>query len=676
MVTGKKAFEGKSQASLIGAIMHAEPPAMSTIQPLTPPMLDRVVKKCLAKAPEERWQSAKDLHDELRWVAEGAVVPTAVTGTPSGRSRERLAWIVTALLAVAVAAALAVPYVRTPPALPEMRTEINTPATTDPISFAISPDGRRLIFVASGDGPSRLWLRPLDATIAQPLAGTEGAAYPFWSPDSRSVGFFADGKLKRMDIETGPPQSLANASLGRGGTWSPDGVILFNATAGSGLFRVPVSGGEAVEVTKLAPGQALHSFPNFLPRGRQFLFWARGTPDTGGIYLGSLDAAEPTRLTAADSAGAYAAAGWLLFVRQGTLIGRRFDAGRGKLTGDTLTVADPVGFDPDWGVGAFSMSAAGLVTYRAAGGRATQLVWFDRSGKALGTMGPRDENSLQSPRLSPDGRRVAVLRTVQQNTDVWLLDAAHPTRFTFDASLDLFPVWSPDGRRIVFSSYRKGPQNLYQKLSNGAGGEELLLESPLNKAPSDWSPDGRFLLYSVGDPKTGLDVWVLPMDGDRKPFALLNSRFNERWAVFSPDGRWVAYQSDESGQYEIYVRPFSKGVGTPSTAAAPGTPGGQWQVSTSGGITPRWAPDGKELYYIAPDGKAMAVPTVMKEATIELGVPTALFQTRIAYGGMSSVYIGPQYDVATDGRFLINVTTDEATASPITIIFNWAGLKR
>jgi serine/threonine protein kinase len=286
MITGRKAFEGKSQASLIGAILEREPPPLSTLQPLTPPMLDRVVKKCLAKTPEERWQSAKDLHDELRWVAEGAMAPTAVTRTPNGRARKRLAWIVPALLVVLVASAFEVAYVRTPPPLPEMRTEINTPPTTDPISFAISPDGRRLVFVASSDGRPRLWVRALDSTTAQPLAGTEGAVYPFWSPDSRSVGFFAEGKLKRLDIGTGPPQSLANASLGCGGTWSANGVILFNATAGGGLLRVPASGGETVAVTKLASGQLNHFFPNFLPGSQQFLFWAMGTTETTGYISG------------------------------------------------------------------------------------------------------------------------------------------------------------------------------------------------------------------------------------------------------------------------------------------------------------------------------------------------------------------------------------------------------
>ena len=360
-----------------------------------------------------------------------------------------------------------------------MRTEINTPSTSDPVSFALSPDGRQIVFVASGDGAARLWLRRLDATSAQPLTGTEGASYPFWSPDSRSVGFFADSKLKRIDIGGGSPQTLTDA-CNRGGTWSPDGTILFTRAAASPLSRIPASGGEPVAVTKLNK-QTNHRFPQFLPGGRQFLFYAQGTPETAGIYLGSLDSSETKRLAAADTAGVYSPDGWLLFIRAGTLLAQRLDLGRGELTGDPVTVADPVAFDAAFNAGAFSVSAAGLVAYRSGGAGQRQLVWFDRSGKTLGTMGAPDANNLSSPILSPDGRRVAVSRTVQGNTDIWLLDATRSTRFTFDPSLDRFPIWSPDGSRIVFDSNRKGHRDLYVKSSNGAGSEELLLESAQDK---------------------------------------------------------------------------------------------------------------------------------------------------------------------------------------------------
>jgi Tol biopolymer transport system component len=722
LATGKKAFEGKSTASLLAKILEHDPPPLSSLQPMTPPGLDRVVKTCLAKEPDERWQTAGDLCRELKWIAESgsqAGLPTTAGPAPIGRLAipGRLAWVVagTALAAVLALSVPAIRYLREAPpsAAPEMRTEIDTPSTTDPLSFALSPDGRQIVFVASGDGPPLLWLRRLDVTSAQPLAATEGASSPFWSPDSRSVGFFAGGKLKRMDIGGGSPQTLADA-YNSGGTWGPDGTILFARQAyASPLSRIPASGGEPVAVTKLDK-QNSHRFPQFLPGGRQFLFYAQGTSETTGIYVGSLDSSETKRLVATDTAGVYfseravrqdggrtstlspasSLAGWLLFIRAGTLLAQRLDLERGELAGDPVTVADPVAFDAGTLAGAFSVSDAGLVAYRSGGAGQRQLVWFDRSGKTLVTLGAPDANGLTTVNVSPDGRRVAVFRTVQGNTDIWLLDATRTTRFTFDASVDRFPVWSPDGSRIAFDSNRKGHRDLYLKSSNGAGSEELLLESAQDKVASDWSRDGRFLLYHSSDPETSWDLWVLPMEGDRKPFVFLKTNFDERRAQFSPDGRWVAYISNESGRYEIYVRPFFQGRLSAKTEGGPATvsgttvlsglqvqpapvsgtssgagAGGQWQVSTSGGIYPRWRADGKELYYIAPDGKLMATPITASGATIAPGTPVALFQTRI-YGGGADVNAGTNYAVTGDGRFLINTVLEDA-ASPITLLQNW-----
>jgi Tol biopolymer transport system component len=316
-----------------------------------------------------------------------------------------------------------------------------------------------------------------------------------------------------------------------------------------------------------------------------------------------------------------------------------------------------VRFDGGSSVGAFSVSAAGPIAYRAGAASRRQLTWFDRSGKALGTVGAPDENGLSFPMLSPDGRRVAVHRTVQGNADLWLLDDVRTTRFTFDVSLDRYAIWSPDGSRIVFDSNRKGQRDLYQKPSNGAGSEELLLESPQDEAALDWSADGRFLLYLVlNDPKTSLDLWALPLEGDRKPFVFLNATFEESLGQFSPDGRWVVYVSNESGRYEIYVRPFPKS-------------GGQWQVSTAGGIWPRWRPDGKELYYIGPNGEMMAAPITATGTALEPGAPVALFPTRIFGGGVDNAQ-GRQYDVTRDRRVLINTVLDD-DASPITLLQNW-----
>jgi Tol biopolymer transport system component len=504
---------------------------------------------------------------------------------------------------------------------PEMRLEVNTPPTPDPVSFAISPDGRRLVFVASGDGAPRLWLRPLDAVTAQPLAGTEGATYPFWSPDSRAIGFFAGGKLKRTDIGGSPPQAIADAPSARGGSWNRDGLILFAATSGSVLSRVSASGGEAVAVTRLAPGQSNHRFSHFLPDGRRFLYFAPGSVDTQGVYLGALDSSETTRLTAADTAAAYVPPGYVLYIRQGALVARPFDAASGAVFGDPVTIADPVAFDAALNIGGFSASATGVVAHRVGGSGRRQLTWFDRTGRPTGTVGVIDESALNYPELSLDGRRVAIDRTVQSNRDVWLIDLSRsvPTRFTFDASVDAQPLWSPDGGRIVFSSTRKGSFDLYQKPVTGAENEAVLgEESPQIKFPRDWSPDGRILLHSRTDDR-GANLWALPLDGDRKPFPVANTPFEELQGQFSPDGRWVAYQSNESGQNEIYVQPF------------PG-PGGKWQVSTKGGASPRWRHDGQEVFYLAPDATLMAVPIRVRGSSLEQDTPVALFRARIRRG--------------------------------------------
>ena len=648
MLTGRAAFEGEDVPDILGAVLKSEPD-WTRLPSEVPSSIRRLLRLCLQKDVKKRRQTATDVRIDIGEAGTEAERLVAIVSTRSAR----LPWIAFAA-AVLVAAMLAIPALRylrqTPP--PETRVEINTPATADPISFALSPDGRQIVFVASGDGASRLWLRSLASTAAQPLAGTEGAASPFWSPDSRSVGFFADGKLKRLDIGGGKPQTLATA-VARGGTWNADGVILFSASTSSPLFRVPASGGEAVAVTKL-DRQSSHRFPSFLPDGRQFLFLAIGNPE---IYLGSLDSAETWRLTPADTAGVYLQSGWLVWVRAGTLVAQRLDLERKALTGDPVTLADPVA--------AVSVSAAGLVAYRAGGANRRQLAWFDRSGKALGAMGAPDENGLSAPRVSPDGRRVAMGRTVQGNADIWLLDGTRTSRFTFDAATDRFPVWSPDGSRIVFDSL-KGQRDFYQKPSSGAGAEELLLDSPQDKKANDWSADGKFLLYESRDAQTVDDLWALPIEGDRKPWAFLRTSFSERAGQFSPDGRWVAYMANESGRFEIYIRPFA----APTDSGAAANPAaGQWQVSTSGGIYPRWRPDGKELYYIGPNGELMAAPIAATATTLEPGAPVALFPTRIYGGGVDNGQ-GRQYDVTRDGRFLINTVLDDGS-SPITLIQNW-----
>jgi Tol biopolymer transport system component len=388
----------------------------------------------------------------------------------------------------------------------------------------------------------------------------------------------------------------------------------------------------------------------------------QGSPEIQGIYLGSLDSKETTRLTASDTGGAYLS-GYLVWMQAGILQARRFDVEGRKLVGDPVTLADPVNFDPV--AGAFSVSETGMVAYRTGVGNGRrQLAWFDRAGHSLGTLGTPDENYLSSPSVSPDGRRVAVSRAVQGNTDIWLLDGARTTRFTFDAAWDRFPVWSPDGSRIVFDSNRKGPRNLYIKPAGGAGEESLLVESAEDKTATDWSRDDRFMMFHSNGSQSNRDLWVAPLEGDRKPWVFLKTNFEERGPHLSPDGRWVAYESNESGRNEIDVRPF-----VPPGGSGAGS-GGQWQVSTAGGIYPVWRTDGKELYFIAPDEKLMAVPVAVNGANFEPGEPVALFQTHINGGGADNGQ-GRQYDVSRDGRFLINTVVDDAVSSPITLLQNW-----
>jgi Tol biopolymer transport system component len=552
-----------------------------------------------------------------------------------------------------------------PPTPPETRVEVTAPATDQPTNFAVSADGHQLVFVASGDGTSRLWLRSLTTTGAQPLAGTEGARYPFWSPDGRSIAFFAENALKRLDLG-GTPQMLAPASPGGGGTWSADGVILFAPAAGKPLMRVSATGGPITAVTTLLPQQVAHSAPFFLPNGRQFLFYAPGAPSaaTTGIYLAALDGTAATRLTPDASAGVFLPTGWLLWVRAGTLVAQRLDATNRMLTGESVTVADRVAVDVIGRI-AVSVAPTGLIAYRTAASNARQLMWVDRAGTARGAVGDPDA-TFRDPRVSPDGQRVAVARALLGNVDLWLLDRANRiSRVTSDAAMDAFPIWSPDGHRIMFSSNRGGQLDLYQKLTNVAGPEEPLLVSEQAKAASSWSADGRFVLFNSVDPSTVTDLWILQMDGNRTASVFLKTPFREAYGVFSPDGKWVAYHSNETGRPEIYVRPFV----APGQAATPADANGGQPVSAAGGVYAAWRSDGKELYYLNPAGAMVAAPITVIGRTLSAGTPVILFPTRIVGGGQDLTQ-PRQYDIAPDGRFLINTVMDGAP-EPITLIQNW-----
>ena len=671
MVTGKRAFEGKSQASLIGAIMNSEPQSMAELQEMTPRALDHVVRKCLAKDADRRWQTAQDLGDELKWTAESEARPRdAAIVSERHRGRERLAWLLIGGAALLIAI-LAVPVIRSmrgnASAPLVTRLDAATPPTTSLASFALSPDGRQLAFVADGQDGSQLWVRAFDQATARSLEGTEGATFPFWAPDGGAVGFFRwAGEARRCWRRAANGDRRCRLRARR--VVEPDGVIVFTPAGTGGLMQVDAAGGTPTPVTAVAAGQTSHRWPQFLPDGRRFLFQALAvTSGAEGVYLGSLDGGEAVRVLTGDSHAAYTAPGYLLIVSQATLLAYPFDVERAMVNGDPLTVAEPVGFQAN-GLGAFSVSGTAVLAYRSRGESLRQLVWFDRAGNPTGTLGAADAASLAEPAIAPDGGRVAISRWVQGNVDIWLVDAARGlTRSTFDTAIDMVPVWSPDGDRIAFTSNRNGTDDLFLKSASAGGDEQALLVTPRNTNPRDWSPDGRFLLYTEEGETTAADLWALPLDGEPAPMPVAQSQFDEAQGQFSPDGRWIAYASNETGRYEIWVQPF------PAT-------GTRWQVSLDGGSFPRWQHDGSELFFIHPDNTLMAVPIrAGSEANaFDYQAPEALFATQLVTAGTNIFPGGPystaQYAVGADGAFLINV--DIVDTSPINIVLNWpAGLE-
>ena len=675
MVTGKKAFEGASPASLIGAILKDVPPLVSDFQPISPTTLDRTVKKCLAKDPDGRWQSTGDLLDELKWVTEGsASVETGPVETGL-KSRERIAWIAATAVLVVLVVVLGSweepRAVRFSVAAPEGAI-LRAPGACRTCP-AVSPDGRLVALLAQSEGRTLLWIRPLDSVTAQVLSGTEGASYPFWSPDSRSIGFFAQGKLKKIAISGGPPQTLSDANPFYGGTWNGNEIIVF--TNQSRLYRISSSGGQATPVTDLdtSRGELLHVGPHFLPGGRHFLYRARSSDsENSGVYVASLDSQESRLLLRSASRAEYSPPGYLLFVRGGTLMAQSFDVEQMQVSGEPTLVAEQVVNRPN-GVADFSTSENGILVYL--GGFDTGLeefVWFDRSGTQLARVGA--PGAYANPELSPEGKRLAFesVDPLTGNRDIWTmdLDRGVSSRFTFDAARETRPIWSHDGIRIVFSSNRDGPLSLYRKTSFGSGNDELLLQADASGfsqdnvlSAMDWSSDGRFLAYQRGNATNRADIWVLPLEGDPEPYVFLRTEFNEFQARFSPDARWIAYASNESGRDEVYVQPF------PAT-------GGKWQISIYGGRHPRWRGDGRELFYLTLDGRLMAVE-VRADRTFEPGVSTALFEMPI---GTTDTPNSADYAVTTDGqRFLIVAASDEESPTSremasLTVVLNWISL--
>jgi serine/threonine protein kinase/Tol biopolymer transport system component len=709
MLTGQPAFPGTDVSEVLAGVIKSDV-AWSALPAETPPKLRTLLQRCLHKDPRQRLRDIGDARIEIDEMRAAPTLELEVSTTVHRVTRERLAWAV-AGAAVVMALVAGVMSYRRPTAEPDTRvyrTSIlsppggSIPAVLVPSArFALSPDGRRLAFVGAEDpqgtlgeilagGVTRLWVQSLDGLTAEPLPGTEGAIGPFWSPDSRFIGFRSGQKVKIIDTAGGPPLTLADTSGTHTGTWNQDGVILFSSTAVSSPIRkVSASGGPSSPVTTLNAdnGETQHWDPFFLPDGRHFLYLAIGSKASpaspNGIYVTALDSNERKLLVPGGSNAMYAQ-GRLFFLRGQTLMTQPFDVERLELTGDAVAIAEQVITGGGSGIrGAYTVSQTGILAYQAGsaeiGGNAdpvSQLVWFDRSGKQIGTLG--DRARFRNVELAPDGQRasVAIFDTARRTRDLWLADVARGlrTRFTFDPANEADSIWSPDGSSIVFSANRKGPDDLYQRASSGAGTEEELLADDQNKYPLDWSPDGRFILFSVvrNSAAADEDLWILPMFGDRKPFPFDQTPFSEPVGLFSPDGRWIAYVSNESGRSEVFVAPFQQSGVAPAAAAQSAT-GGKWQVSTAGGDWPRWRRDGNEIFYLAPDNKLMVASVNGQGSTFQVGAVRPLFDLRAVTNQ------GSMYDVAADGqRFLVATLAEEDLPAPvpITLVVNWQAALR
>jgi serine/threonine protein kinase len=655
MVTGRKAFSGGSQASLIASILERQPEPISSIQPAAPPSVDHIVRKCLAKDPEDRWQTAADLASELKWSGETSSTGAVATVTPR-RPTKRWARILTGIGLVLFGLAGGLLLSRARPQRPPVRSVFSVlPPKGSELGdwVAVSPDERTLAFVATVDGTTTIWLRPFESANARSFPGTEEGLYPFWSPDGRSLGFFAGGKLKRIDLAGGPAQILCDAPAPRGGSWNREGVILFGGQPSTGLFRVAASGGSPSAATTLdtTNAEVTHRWPEFLPDGKHFLFYLYSPkPGRSGLYLGELGSSSKQLLVAGARRGGFASE-HVFFARAGTLLARPFDTKKLNVTGDAVPIAEKVWFATDkFGHSSFSASPLGTIVFRA-GTPELQLTWFDRSGKKIGAAG--SPALFDEPMLSPDETRVAVGGSSPETDSgtLWAVDLVRGSisRLTPSEVDANDAVWSPDGERIAYrANVAEGSEVRIRDLASRT--EEVVFRSPGLPGPIEWSPDGAYVVCGRST-ETGLNLWLVPLVGDRKPRLLLNESVR-RQARFSPDGRFFVYASEESGQNEVYLRRF------PPT-------GERWQVSQGGGAEPYWRRDGREIFYVALD-RTMTAVSIRTSPQIDIGRPESLFATATRYvPDYRSTYVATR-----DGRrFLINVPVDQAKPT-ITVIEN------
>jgi eukaryotic-like serine/threonine-protein kinase len=654
MLAGKRPFAGTDTTEVIAAIVRGEPD-WSLLPAGTPEGVRRVLRRCLEKDRKRRFADIRD----ARFALADAQIEPASAPVPAAASfrRERLAWAATLVVCAAGAAALLwrARGESTADVFPEMRVEITTPPTTDLVSMAISPDGEKLVFVASSDGRPMLWLRSLVTGEVRPLAGTDGASFPFWKPDSRSIGFFTNRRVYRIGVDGGGLKPLASVPVSAGGTWGPNGDILFTLVPDGPIYRVSEDGGESTLVPGFVQGQPGNVFPQFLPDGRRYLYYVF-RPDVRGVYLGTLDGPQRQHLFDADAAAVFVPPAQLLFVRAGTLYSQRTNPATLQFEGDPVRVAE--GLAMDFAAAAVSASADGIVAYRTgSANRLRQLMWVDRSGKPIGDAFSPDPGNLLSPSLAPNGRQLAGNRNSGGSADIWLLDLERPgafTRVTTAQGPEIAPIWSPTGDRLVYAKFGIGGFDLWESLPTSGAIGALLFTGPVAEVPLDWSPDGRFLLYrsQAGSPKPRVDLWALPLDGDRTPIPVATTDADEPTGAFSPDGKWLAIESDMSGTAEIYLQRFPG-----PSVKVPASPGG--------GISPTWEPGGREIYYITPNGQLMAVSLDFDPGGgVKASPPRKLFTTRVGSGGAST----REYMISPDGkRFLMN-TLVEQTGSPITLI--------
>jgi eukaryotic-like serine/threonine-protein kinase len=665
MVTGRKAFEGKSQFSMVSAILEKEPVPISTIKPMSPRGLDHIIRRCLDKDPDERWQTARDLALELRSInlaeplASGSSIATVRHG---GGLRAWLGWCVAALLTVSVILLLTRPKLRTPLPQGTIRASILAPEGKEfdqRAAAVISPDGKYLAFSAAAPGwGGQLYLRRIDSLSETPLSGTEGALNPFWSPDSRWIGFVAGSKLRKISVDGGSPITICNSSDLRGGSWGSNGTILFVPSVGVPVYSVSEAGGTPIAVTQLdqSAGELTHRWPVFLPDGKHFLFFSRGRENA--IYAASVDSKERKLILKNDTNALYVSPGYLLFVRDGVLMAQSFDVEHLKLRGSAVAVADGVPIFGGQQRGLFSASEQGTLAIHSKAEMLTQLVWVDPLGRPLEPLADPAMFALRTSfmRVSPDGSKLVlgIIDPKDGSENLWVIDmASHQmTRLTFEKLLAQFPLWSPDGSRLLYSSNRIGHPQMFSIAAAGVSEGQLFLPSDYNDGAESWSPDGRYLIFrrapieAIGE--TGL--WVLPLFGDKKAYPLFaDSHSQQQWgAVFSPDGKWLAYESNESGAWELYIVPF------PNARM-------KIQISKNGAILPHWSRDGRQLFYLGKDHVITVASLRFAAGGVEVTDTRNLFKLEI-----------PDFEVSADGkRFLVYKAVDNQEPSSLTLITNW-----